>query len=152
MQLCTMPGDASQLVSRGSCSATQPIPLTPIYLTPSTYILWTDETSHQFIAEHYSWFLPTFEAYPYNIQRADVIRYFVLHRYGGVYMDLDMGCRRPVNPLLHFPVILPVTNPVGISNDLIFSEPNHPFMDAVIHNLMAFDHNCECYDTFFSYN
>lgn len=29
--------------------------------------------------------------YKLDIQRADVIRYFVLHKYGGVYMDLDIG-------------------------------------------------------------
>jgi hypothetical protein len=64
----------------------------------------------------------------------------VLHKYGGVYLDLDIGCRKPVDPLLNFPALLPVTKPVGVSNDLMFSEPASPFMDAVIHNLMAFDH------------
>lgn len=86
-------------------------------------------------------FLPTFDGYPYNIQRADVIRYFVLHHYGGVYLDLDIGCRAPIDPLLlHTPAMLPVTKPVGISNDLMASEPRGPFMDSVIHNLVAFDH------------
>jgi len=37
----------------------------------------------------YLWFLETFDAYPYPIQRADAIRYFVLHHYGGIYIDLD---------------------------------------------------------------
>lgn len=55
------------------------------------YKLWTDESSIEFIREHYNWFLPTFMNYKLDIQRADVIRYFVLHKYGGVYMDLDIG-------------------------------------------------------------
>ena len=55
------------------------------------YKLWTDESSIEFIKEFYPWFLPTFMNYNLNIQRADVIRYFVLHKYGGVYMDLDIG-------------------------------------------------------------
>mgnify|MGYP002758846689 FL=1 len=54
------------------------------------YMLWTDAISRQFIEKEYPWFLPTFDAYPYNIQRADAIRYFVLHKYGGVYMDLSL--------------------------------------------------------------
>ena len=37
----------------------------------------------------YEWFLETWDAYPYNIERADAIRYFVLHHYGGIYLDLD---------------------------------------------------------------
>ncbi|KAG8885075.1 hypothetical protein FRB97_002240 [Tulasnella sp. 331] len=105
------------------------------------YVLWTDETSRQLIAEHYAWFLPTFDGYKYPIQRADAIRYFVLHRFGGVYMDLDIGCIRPVDPLLDYQVILPRTIPVGVSNDLMFSAKGHPFMDQVIHGLITFDIN-----------
>lgn len=66
--------------------------------------LWTDENSrgilcHEgraditaFIEAKYPWFLPTFDSYPYNIQRADVIRYFALAYYGGNYLDLDLVC------------------------------------------------------------
>lgn len=111
------------------------------FLTPlSEFKLWSDAASRVFIAEHYPWFLPTFDGYTYPIQRADVIRYFVLHHYGGIYMDLDIGCRRNLDPLLYFRVILPQTIPVGVSNDLMFAEKGHPFMDLVIHNLMTFDH------------
>ncbi|KAH9966079.1 nucleotide-diphospho-sugar transferase [Russula dissimulans] len=105
------------------------------------YMLWTDASSREFIAQNYRWFLDTFDSYPYAIQRADAIRYFVLHHYGGVYMDLDIGCLRRLDPLLIFPVILPRTIPVGVSNDLMFAEKEHPFMAQTIHNLITFDHN-----------
>ncbi|KIY67946.1 glycosyltransferase family 32 protein [Cylindrobasidium torrendii FP15055 ss-10] len=105
------------------------------------YMLWTDASSRDFIAEHYPWFLDTFNDYTYPIERADAIRYFVLHHYGGVYLDLDIGCRRPLDPLLIYPVILPKTIPVGISNDLIFSEKGHPFMAQAIHSLTTWDHS-----------
>jgi inositol phosphorylceramide mannosyltransferase catalytic subunit len=104
-------------------------------------MLWTDASSREFIAEHYPWFLDTFDGYVYPIQRADAIRYFVLHHYGGVYMDLDIGCNRPLDPLLVHSVILPKTIPVGVSNDLMFSEKSHPFMAQTIHNLVTFDHS-----------
>src|SRR4051812_26017051 len=77
------------------------------YIHYSEYMLWTDASSREFIAKHYSWFLDTFDAYKYSIQRADAIRYFVLHRFGGIYLDLDIGCLRPLDPLLIYPVILP---------------------------------------------
>ncbi|KAF8556972.1 hypothetical protein OG21DRAFT_426575 [Imleria badia] len=105
------------------------------------YMLWTDASSREFIAEHYPWFLDTFDNYEYVIQRADVIRYFVLHHYGGIYLDLDIGCLRPLDPLLVYPVILPKTIPVGVSNDLIFAERGHPFFAQTIHNLVTFDHD-----------
>ncbi|KAG6856338.1 hypothetical protein H0H87_005456 [Tephrocybe sp. NHM501043] len=105
------------------------------------YILWTDARSRQFIADHYPWFLENFDGYTYPIQRADAIRYFVLHHYGGVYLDLDIGCLRPVDPLLVYPIILPKTIPVGVSNDLMFAEKGHPFLEQTIHNLVTFDHS-----------
>ena len=51
--------------------------------------MWTDEKSRIFIEAEYPWFLETFDGYPHPIQRADVIRYFVLAHFGGVYIDLD---------------------------------------------------------------
>lgn len=107
----------------------------------SEYMLWTDAGSREFIAEHYSWFLETFDNYTYPIQRADAIRYFVLYHFGGVYIDLDIGCLRPVDPLLIYPVILPKTIPVGVSNDLMFAEQHHPLLEQTIHNLINFDHS-----------
>jgi hypothetical protein len=104
-------------------------------------MLWTDEGSREFIANHYAWFLDTFDGYTYPIQRADAIRYFVLHYYGGIYYDLDIGCRRPLDPLLVYPVILPKTIPVGVSNDLLIAEKGHPFLEQTIHGLIAFDHS-----------
>lgn len=104
-------------------------------------MLWTDASAREFIARHYDWFLDTFDGYTYPIQRADAIRYFVLYHYGGVYIDLDMGCLHRMDPLLVYPVVLPKTIPVGVSNDLMFSEKNHPFMGQTIHNLMKFDYN-----------
>jgi len=105
------------------------------------YKIWTDEGSRKFINEHYPWFSSTFDAYKYPIQRADAIRYFVLHHFGGIYLDLDIGCLKPLDPLLSYPVILPKTIPVGVSNDLMFAEPRHPFLQQTIHNLVTFDHS-----------
>ncbi|EPQ59478.1 hypothetical protein GLOTRDRAFT_109709 [Gloeophyllum trabeum ATCC 11539] len=105
------------------------------------YILWTDASSREFIAEYYPWFLDTFDNYEYPIQRADAIRYFVLYHYGGVYLDLDVGCLQRLDPLLVYPVILPKTIPVGVSNDLMFAEKEHPFMRQTIDNLISWNHD-----------
>ncbi|KAG8967617.1 hypothetical protein FRC03_009646 [Tulasnella sp. 419] len=112
-----------------------------IVTSNSEYMLWTDEMARELIKEHYPWFLSTYDGYGFNIQRADAIRYFVLHRYGGVYMDLDIGCIRSIDPLLKYDVILPKTIPVGVSNDLMFAAKGHPFMEQTIRGLITFDHN-----------
>ena len=52
-------------------------------------ILWTDEMIYNFIYRYYPWFYRIFLSYPYQIQRVDVARYFILYHYGGVYLDVD---------------------------------------------------------------
>ncbi|ORX35295.1 hypothetical protein BD324DRAFT_609547 [Kockovaella imperatae] len=106
------------------------------------HMLWTDEVSREFIKANYPAHLHMYDSYKYPIQRADSIRYFVLHHFGGVYMDLDIGCRRRLDPLLQgdWEVILPVTKPVGVSNDLILSSKGSAFIDDTIHALPAWNH------------
>jgi inositol phosphorylceramide mannosyltransferase catalytic subunit len=55
-----------------------------------TYILWTDAAIRSHIARYHPEFLELHDSYEYNIQRADMIRYFVLYDIGGVYSDLDL--------------------------------------------------------------
>ncbi|TVY85199.1 Mannosyl phosphorylinositol ceramide synthase CSH1 [Lachnellula suecica] len=105
------------------------------------YKLWTDASSREFIAAEYPWFLATFDSYPFPIQRADAIRYFVLHFYGGVYLDLDDGCTRRLDPLLIYPAWLRRTIPTGISNDAMGSVPQHPFFTHVIESLASYNRN-----------
>lgn len=105
------------------------------------YILWTDESAEQFIRENYDWFLETYLNYPYTIMRADVIRYFALYHYGGIYIDLDCGCENPLDPLLTVPSWYRKTDPTGISNDVIGSMKNHPFLKYVIDNLKKYNRN-----------
>ncbi|CED85464.1 Glycosyltransferase, DXD sugar-binding motif [Phaffia rhodozyma] len=108
-----------------------------------TYHLWTDSASRAFIVAHYPSFLATFDSYQYPIQRADAIRYFVLYHFGGIYMDLDVGCKRDLGPLLKgdWDVVLAKTIPVGVSNDIMLSSKRSAFMEMTIHGLITFNHD-----------
>jgi hypothetical protein len=44
------------------------------------YILWTDDTLRNLIANDYPWLLPTYDGYPYDTQRWDASRYALLHK------------------------------------------------------------------------
>ncbi|KAH7087689.1 nucleotide-diphospho-sugar transferase [Paraphoma chrysanthemicola] len=103
------------------------------------YKLWTDKKAREFIAAEYPWFLETFDGYPYPIQRADAIRYFVLHHFGGIYIDLDDGCNRSLDPLLAYPAWVRRTVPTGISNDAMGSIPRHPFFLKAIDSLTDYN-------------
>jgi len=77
-------------------------------------------------------------------------RYFVLYEYGGLYVDLDMECLRPIDaslnqsdcvvsqePLEHATFLAPVGTPL-VSNALMACRPGHPFMAHVIASLPAY--------------
>jgi mannosyltransferase OCH1-like enzyme len=105
------------------------------------YKFWTDEEGRRLIEKVFPCLLSTFDSYPYNIQRADVIRLVVLYVYGGIYLDFDIICLKSLEQLLHYEFILPRTTPVGLSNDLIISKPKHPFLLKVINNLPKSNRN-----------
>ncbi|PYI11624.1 mannosyl phosphorylinositol ceramide synthase SUR1 [Aspergillus sclerotiicarbonarius CBS 121057] len=101
--------------------------------------LWTDDTARQFIRAHFAWFLPTYNEHLLTMQRVDAFRYFVLWHYGGVYLDPDIGCQQSMDPLLrNAKVLLPQSWPYGVSNELVASTANHPFIIKVA--LSVHDH------------
>jgi mannosyltransferase OCH1-like enzyme len=65
------------------------------------HILWTDRMNREFVACYFPNFLSAYDSYPYNIQRADAIRYLLLYKLGGVYVDLDVECLQNVEPLIN---------------------------------------------------
>ena len=105
------------------------------------YYFWTDKEGRRLIEEQFSCLLPTFDSYPYDIQRADVIRLVALYIYGGVYLDLDIICVKSLDKLLNYGFIIPQTIPVGLSNDFLVSKPKHPFLFQVLNDLPKYNRN-----------
>jgi hypothetical protein len=95
--------------------------------------LWTDTDNRLMIERHYPWFLTTYDGYKHNIERADAVRYFILLQHGGVYIDLDMECLKPIDPLLdeggpHFSLLAsPTIDHTIIANALMAAPKGHPF-------------------------
>lgn len=108
-------------------------------------ILWTDESIRSFLSSKYNWFLPTYDSYPYWIQRADSARYFILYHYGGVYIDLDVVCIGSFEPIyktmlsMNMSVILPKTKPIGYSNDVLFARKGSRYVEKVIDSLERYN-------------
>ena len=63
------------------------------------YRLWTDEDLEELARSHYPHLLDQFRAYRHPVQRADIGRYMILHRHGGVYADIDTTCLASFAPL-----------------------------------------------------
>ncbi len=62
--------------------------------------LWDDADIRALVEQDYPQHLATFDSYPSGIYRADAFRFFVLHRFGGVYADLDVLPTRSINALV----------------------------------------------------
>ena len=64
------------------------------------YHLWMDQELEEFVAEDYPDLLDTYQSFPHVVQRADLARYLLLHRFGGVYADMDTDCLAPLDQLI----------------------------------------------------
>ncbi|KAM7210327.1 family 32 putative glycosyltransferase [Rhypophila decipiens] len=103
------------------------------------YRLWTAKTSRALIVQQYPFFLKTYDAYPHAIQRVDAARYFILLHYGGIYLDLDNGCKTDLSPLLYFPTWTCDPGRGALSNNILASAPNHPFWMYLTQKLLEYD-------------
>jgi mannosyltransferase OCH1-like enzyme len=102
-----------------------------------TINIWNASAARDLLENHYAWFLPTYDAYRYPIQRVDAIKYFLLWHYGGIYMDMDIACRRSMDPLLPFPAWFPEASPLGVNNDLMATRARHPVVRLMLGSLAA---------------
>jgi mannosyltransferase OCH1-like enzyme len=99
------------------------------------------------MAEAFPQFLDAYDALPRPVMRADVFRYAVVHRDGGVYADIDMECVKPVAPVLasgecivsveaHLGATrqaeLGYASGVQIANCIFAAAPGHPFFRRAV--------------------
>lgn len=63
------------------------------------HVLWTDEDNLQLVEKYAPWFLDTYHKLKSEIYRADAMRNFYMHIFGGVYADLDTECLLPYDSL-----------------------------------------------------
>lgn len=89
------------------------------------YRFWTDEDLARLVRERAPELLPLWDRYPEAIQRVDAARYVILREFGGVYVDLDVHCLRPLDSLLDAQVVLARTTPFGVSNQFMLSVRGH---------------------------
>ena len=106
------------------------------------HVEWNKNMCIDLVKTFYPEHTDLFKNYPYEIQRCDTIRYLILHRYGGWYVDMDYYCCRPLDevPKEYPNDIYLVQSPNGvsgqdsdhISNSLMFSVKDHPFWKQVM--------------------
>jgi Glycosyltransferase sugar-binding region containing DXD motif len=70
--------------------------------------LWTEATIPDGIPRH-----EVYETLRNPSERSDVLRYELLHRFGGVYLDCDLECRGSIEPLLEGLDFVVAAHPAG---------------------------------------
>jgi len=106
------------------------------------YMFWDDQKMGEFIQEDYPQFWSTYNSFQYNIQRWDAIRYLILYKFGGMYIDFDYECLEAHDPLFKYKTCCFASEPKEgselegekylFNNALMASIPNHPFMKEII--------------------
>jgi mannosyltransferase OCH1-like enzyme len=64
-----------------------------------TFMFFDDNDCYKFIYKHYQEYINLYESLS-NIEKADIFRYLALHYYGGIYVDIDTICLKPIYPLI----------------------------------------------------
>jgi mannosyltransferase OCH1-like enzyme len=61
------------------------------------YEFWDNDRMNKFITENYPEYWEKYHKLKYNIQRWDVIRYLILNKMGGMYIDFDYESIKPMD-------------------------------------------------------
>jgi mannosyltransferase OCH1-like enzyme len=101
------------------------------------HILWTDDLILNYLTTYHPDKLNLYKSYEYLIQRADMIRYFILYDYGGIYCDLDMYPVKNLNSFININInqFVYSSNSNVLTNCFMMSPPKSKIMKTIQENL-----------------
>lgn len=68
------------------------------------YMFWDMNSIKDLIKQaNVVWITETYDNFPLMIQKIDFAKYIILYLIGGIYIDMDMKCLKPLNSLLELP-------------------------------------------------
>jgi len=79
------------------------------------YMFWTDEDNERLIFDDYPSFWDTFQKVDKGVVKSDLCRILYLHKYGGIYADMDFICLKGMTPLLS-----------ALGNHIVLGKHNNP--------------------------
>ena len=111
------------------------------------YEYWDNDRMNRFVKTFYPEYRDAFQRYPYHIQRWDAIRYLILYKTGGMYVDFDYESLKPIDELLKGKsccfAMEPESHRKIFNRDIIFNNalmaavPGHPFMQKIIKRVFS---------------
>lgn len=113
------------------------------------YKLWDNQMMNEFIQEFYPQYWDIYNQLPYNVQRWDAIRYLILNKIGGLYVDFDYESIEPIDELIKDKTCCFALEPKShckvfkreidqvFNNALMLCEPGHPFMQKIVETVFT---------------
>jgi len=111
------------------------------------YRFWNQKAVEQFMESGFPDLLPLYRSFPFNVQRWDFVRYLILYRYGGLYVDMDYECLDPLDSLLWNATCCMGMEPAAhalryrtafiVGNALMASVPGHNYFDRIIKDISS---------------
>lgn len=101
-----------------------------------SFYQWDENAVEDLIHTHYAQFWKVYENLHRPIEKVDMARFFILHYYGGIYIDMDTESITSIDEFFNdfkkardANIILCPTPQIvrGVTNAVMFSVPNHPF-------------------------
>lgn len=100
------------------------------------HIIWDDNSIRELLINKFGQkYLKTYDSYTIFAQKADFARYAILYTYGGIYLDMDMICRKNLEPFLSNTLFFTTDSFYIFSkrylNGIIGVVPNHPVFKII---------------------
>ena len=95
------------------------------------HILWTDAKVNSFIKKQPNHIKKLWKDFPDPFYKIDFVRYLILEKYGGIYLDLDVACKIPLSKIDRRDVVPqivgrwpnPKTKKMELNNNVISLSP-----------------------------
>jgi mannosyltransferase OCH1-like enzyme len=102
-----------------------------------TIKVWGEENSKELIKTYYPNYFGLWEKYKTKVYHLDVIRYFILHHFGGFYVDTDILFYTSINEIIKDygdkkVLLVGTIKKEFVSNYFFASVPNHPLFTHIL--------------------
>ena len=104
------------------------------------FVIWDDDKIKDFLKKYFEKeYLELYNKYNIYAQKADFARYAILYIYGGIYLDMDMLCRKNLSPFLKHNFFCAKNNYPFFwkryLNGIVGTIPKHPVFLFVFKNI-----------------
>ena len=113
------------------------------------YCFWNKTSIEQFMEIEFPELIESYKSFAYDVERWDIIRYLIIYRFGGLYVDMDYECFEPLDALLFnrncCMGLEPTINAIKynkeyiVGNAFMASIPHHDYFKDIIYDIFHTD-------------